>query len=71
MASNGTSAGFSASNSKFIGNSSEGMSYCARGGVVGQLKRRTKSRQVKEIDAFWIKEMKDFYAAAKQSKIYD
>lgn len=33
MASNGTSAGFSASNSKFIGNSSEGMSYCARGGV--------------------------------------
>lgn len=33
VASNGTSAGFSASNSKFIGNSSEGMSYCARGGV--------------------------------------
>ncbi len=42
--------------------------YC---GVVAPLKRRTKSRQVKEIDAFWIKEMKDFYAAAKQSKIYD
>lgn len=71
MASNGTPAGFSASNSKFIGNSSEGMSYCARGGVVGQLKRRTKSRQVKEIDASRIKEMKNFYAAAKQSKIYD
>lgn len=33
MASNGTSAGFSASNSKFIGNSSEGISYCDRGGV--------------------------------------
>ena len=40
-------------------------------GVVGQLKRRTKSRQLKEIDASRIKEMKNFYTAAKQSKIYD
>ena len=47
------------------------MEYGGFCGVVGQLKRRTKSRQLKEIDASRIKEMKNFYAAAKQSKIYD